>query len=219
MATTGQTIVNKCEILLMDESNTHWSENELLEYLNEGMRAVVREKPDANPNTASALMASGFWQSLPSGSILLLDVTHNMGITPGSTRGTPVTIVERKWLDMAIPTWTTDTASATAKHIIYDPKSNPKKFMVYPQGNGAGYIELVTAVLPTAIAIGANIGLGDEYADILIDYIMFRALSKNADYVKSAERAMAHYNNFLMQLGKLEQVELLTRPKWGQGGK
>jgi hypothetical protein len=135
-----------------------------------------------------------------------------------STPGVPITVVDRKWMDTAIPGWTLETASTAIKHVIYDPKTNPKKFMVYPPSNGAGYIEIVTTKLPTEVgAVSNNITLSDEYADALIDFMMFRGYSKDADYALSADRAVAHYNVFLTRLGKADAVEAMMNPKKMKG--
>jgi hypothetical protein len=211
-------IVDQAEEILQDSSNTRWTQAELLAWLNQGMRVIVKEKPDANPSVSSVLLASGLWQTLPTGGIILLDAFCNMGTT-GTTRGAPVTVVDRRWMDTSLPTWTTETASTTVKHVVYDPKTTPKKFMVYPQSPGTNYLEIVVATMPTSIAIDASITLGDEHADTLLDYILFRAFSRDADYVQNAERAIAHYQSFLTSLGKLDQMELLINAKRGQGGK
>lgn len=217
MATTAQSIIDKAEEILQDASNDRYSEAELLAWLNFGQKAIVREKPDANPVRESVLLTSGLWQSLPTTGILLLDVTMNMG-TDGTSPGTPIILVDRKWIDTALPTWTVASASDEVKHLIYDPKSQPKSFMVYPQSTGSNYIEIVTAKLPADVAaIGNNITIGDEYAEALLDYVLFRAYTRDAEYRQNADRAIAHWQSFLMILGKLDEVELLLHPKKGQG--
>lgn len=212
-------IVDQAEEILQDSSNTRWSSNELLAWLNQGQRVIVREKPDAYNEIVSKLLSAGLWQTLPDGAIVLIDAFCNMGTT-GTTRGAPVTVVDRKWMDTSLPTWTTETASTTVKHVIYDPIRAPKRFLVYPASPGTNYIEILVASNPTAVASVSNsITLGDEYADALLDYILFRAFSRDADYVINAERAIAHYTAFMTTIGKLDQMEMLVNAKRGQGGK
>lgn len=220
MATAVNTLIDSAEEILQDPSNDKWSAAELLAWLNYGQWAVVREKPDAYPVRSVIALAStngGLWQTFPAASILLLDVLCNCS-SDGSTKGAPVTVVDRKWIDTAVPDWTTATATTTIKHIIYDPKTQPKAFMVYPPAAASSYIEVVTADLPAAASAGGNITLDDEYAEMLLDYILFRAYSRDADYAANSEKAIAHYQNFLMLLGKLNTSEIDLHPKKRQGG-
>lgn len=163
----------------------------------------------------SVIAASGATAYLDGASVLPMTnpITEVLIPTDYDVMSSPISVVSRKWLDSAVPSWTTDTASATVKHVVYDPKSNPKLYGVYPQNDGNGYIEILTAKLPADVAIGSSILLGDEYAEMLLDYILFRAFSRDSDYSQNAQRAMAHYNNFLMLLGKLDANELIHNPK------
>jgi len=213
MATTCQSVVDQAIEILQDSGNDHWSDAELFAWLKYGQKAIVRLKPTANPVLGDITLASGLWQDLNSGAIFLLDVIMNSG-TDGSTPGAPVTIVERKWIDRMLPDWTTETAAATIKHVIYDPKVNPKKFMVYPKSDGTTRIEVMEAHLPTdPAAIGNNITLDDEYVEALLEYILFRAFTRDADYVKNQERAMFHYMNFKEIVVGHDDKEDETNPK------
>jgi hypothetical protein len=209
-------IIDQAEEILQDSSNDKWSSAELLGWLNMGQRAVVREKPTAYAQRASLATTAGLWTSLPAAAFLLLGVTMNMG-TDGSTPGTPITLVERKWIDQILPTWTTATANAVTEHIIYEPDVNPLEFGVYPQATGTTQIEIITANRPADIAIGASILVNDEYAEALLDYVLFRAFSRDADYTENAQRAIAHWQNFLMVVGKLDQKTMDNIAKKGQG--
>lgn len=217
MSTTAQSIIDQAELILMDSSNTHWGEDELLAWLNYGQKVIVREKPDANTVKEAVNLSSGIWQTLPADRLFLIDVTDNMG-TDGSTRGSPITVVDRKWIDTALPTWTTEDAATTVKNVVYDPKTQPKAYAVYPQSDGTNYIEIVCSSIPSDVAaIGNNINLDDEYAEALMDYILARAFSKDADYVENAQRAQQHWSYFLMAIGKMDMNELDLNPKRGQG--
>jgi hypothetical protein len=215
MATAVNGLIDQAEEILQDSGNDRWSATEHLAWLNFGQKAIVRHKPDAYPVKAAVQLASGLWQALPSASSLLLDATMNMG-TDGSTVGVPISLVDRKWMDTALPTWTTETASTTVKHVIYDPKTQPKAYMVYPQSDGTNYIEIVTSDIPADASAGGNITLGDEYAEALLDYMLFRAYSRDADYVENAQRAAYYWQSFLMNIGDWDRMETLMHPKKGQ---
>lgn len=207
MAQTAQNVIDKAKIILQeDEAQVHWDDMELLGWLNSGQRELVREKPDANPVMQTVQLAAGPTQDLPVGSILLLDVTCNMGIT-GTTPGNAVTVIERNLMDKIMPSWRTVTADDTVLNVIYDSKRLPKKFWVYPQSPGDNYLEIVTADLPADIARKDALTVGDEYALALMHFVIAMAMTKDADYVLNEQRAIAHYNQFLTSIGVLKKDE------------
>jgi hypothetical protein len=213
MATTGQQIADKAEIVLQDAANTRWVEAEILGWINDGELEVVKEKPDTNPSIASMQLAAGSEQTLPSTALQLLDVTSNMG-TDGTTRGNNITVVERKLMDAIDPDWMIKTANNVVTNIVYDPKRTPKKFWVYPMSTGSNYVELITANYPTALAALANsITVGDEYATTIMHYVLFMTFSKDAEEQNSAARAIAHYNAFLTSLGIRDMKEDNIQPR------
>lgn len=62
-----------------------------------------------------------------------------------------------------------------------------------------------------------NVGMGtisldDIYGNALLDYILYRAYLKDADYAANAERAIAAYKAFHSSLGILDQKELTDNP-------
>lgn len=209
-------IIDQAEEILQDSSNDRWDAADLLGWLNMGQRAVVREKPTTYAVRSSVALTAGLYTSLPTAAFLLLGVTMNMGVG-GATPGAPITLVERKWIDAALPTWPTVAANAVTEHVIYDPDVNPLEFSVYPKATGTASIEVITANRPADILISASILVGDEYAEALLDYVLFRAFSKDADYVENSQRAIAHWQNFLMVVGKLDQKTLENIAKKGQG--
>jgi len=219
MSTLASVIVDKAELILKDSSNGRWEAAELLDWLIEGEGIVVTFKPDANAVQEAVVLTAGTLQSLPSTATQLLDVTYNMGLTPGTTYGDAITIVDRGLMDSCYPGWQTETASAIVKHVIYDPVKLPKKFWVYPKSLGTNYIQIITAKIPGTIAsLATAINLADEYAAPLMDWVLFRAFQKDAEYNPSVERALTHLDSFRTQLGIRENLEDKFAPRRTQGG-
>ena len=46
-------LINRAEEILQDTTNVRWSQQTLLNYLNDGQREIVLFRPDANPVNAS----------------------------------------------------------------------------------------------------------------------------------------------------------------------
>ena len=219
MSTLASVIIDKAEIILKDSSNARWAAAELLDWLIEGEEVIVTLKPDANATEEAVLLDAGTLQSLPSTATQLLDVTYNMGIIDGTTYGDAISLVDRGTMDACYPGWQTADASATVKHVIYDPVKLPKKFWVYPKSAGTNYIQIITAKIPAGIATAATvINLADEYATPLMDWVLFRAFQKDAEYNPSVERALSHLDAFRQYLGIRDNMEDKMAPQSSQGG-
>jgi len=220
-------IVDKAEIILLDTTNVRWAATELLAYLNEGQRAIVLLKPDTNVTTDSYALIAGTKQRIPDGTsdyqnatpttlpagIMLIDVERNMG-TGGATAGRAVTIVDIRIMDTNDPDWHAATAAAEVKHYMFDIR-NPKVFYVTPPQptSGFGYIEVSYSSLPADVIISAAITLDDIYSDVLLDYILYRAYQKDADYSKDVGRVQGYYSAFRGALGFVDQKEQMEAPR------
>ena len=209
---TAQEIINKVQIVLQDTTGIRWPDTtELLGWLNDGQREVLVFKPNANVVNTSIQLASGTKQSLPADGIQLIDVPRNMG-SDGATPGKAIRIAMREILDAQSPDWHTETPSATTKHYMYTPL-DPKHFYVYPPSNGAGQVELIYAAVPAKVATIANmISLDDIYSNVLVDYILYRAYSKDSDYAANPQRAAASQAAYTAALTGKAQAEVIVNP-------
>ncbi len=203
MATlTAQNIVDRAGVILQDTSNNRWAESELLDWLNDGQRQIVQFKPDANTSNSSVTLDSGAKQTLPSDAHSLIEVRRNMG-SDGSTPGPAVTPVSLRTLDLQRPAWTADDQVAEIKHYAFNDQ-DPDTFYVYPPADGTSQVELVYSVIPSDITLSDSITVGDDYANALLNYILYRAYSKDADYAANNERAQGAYQAFVQALGIMQ---------------
>lgn len=217
MATiTGKEIVDRAAIVLQDTTGVRWPQtDELLLWLNDGQREIVLRKPDASATNEVVALVQGTLQSIPATGIQLLDVIRNMGVG-GATPGRAITRIDREILDEQRPNWHSETASAETKHYMFDPR-DPKHFFVYPPQHATpGKVTMVYAASPTDLAdleTTTVITLDDIYSGVLLDYILYRAYSKDADLTPTApQRAVSHYNAFLASLGAKGQIEQVVNP-------
>jgi len=215
MATiTGQSLVTKAQTLIQDNTGVRWPRDELLGYLNDGQREVVLLRPEASVTNASkVLTANSTKQSLPADAVMLIDVPRNMGAA-GTTAGRVIRIVSREILDAQYPNWHVDAnAGGDIRHFTYDPR-DPKTFYVYPKSPATSlFVELVYASSPVATDdAGAVIGIDDIYANALVDYILYRAYSKDAEYAQNSQLAVAYYTAFANALGIKTNTDLQRNP-------
>lgn len=196
---TAQSIIDKAEATLFDDTNVRWAAAELLGHLNDGQRELVALKPDANSVNAVLALVAGTKQAVPTGGVQLLKAVRNMGLD-GSTPGRAITPASMETLDRMRPGWHTDTADDEVRHYLFDPR-DPKTFYVTPpQPATPGRIEVVYAATPADVALGDPITIDDIYATALYYFILARAHSKEtpgADVGKAA----GYYNLFLGMLG------------------
>ena len=131
----------------------------------------------------------------------MIDVIRN---SAGNKRS--VRMTARNILDTQTPSWYNLTGVTEILHYMYDPR-DPKVFYVYPPAASTGAsVDLVYSAYPSDItepadgavfsAVTGNISLPDIYANILADYIMYRAYTKDTEYAGNAARAQAHYAAF-----------------------
>jgi hypothetical protein len=208
---TAQTIINKAAIQLTDIANIRWTRAELLSWLNDGMRQIVVMQPSASSTTVSKLLSAGTRQSLPADGWLLLQIYRNMGTT-GSTPGRAIRIVSREILDGFNPNWHTDTAAAEVRNYIYDVQDQ-LAFYVYPPNTGTQYIELNYSAQPTNLTTESQtIPIFDIFQQALLDYIMFRACSKDAEYAPGLQLAQGYLATFTAGVTGKTQSEATNDP-------
>lgn len=207
MAITAQSVIRRVVETLQDNTSVRWPVNELVRYLNDGQREIVLYRPDAMVTNTTLTLAAGSKQALPANGAKLIEVIRNN--TASSKRA--VRMVNREILDSQSPGWHNITGVTEILHFMYDPR-DPKVFYVYPPAVGAtASLDIVYAALPTDIsepadgstysAVSGNISVPDIYGNVLQDYILYRAYTKDSEYAGNAARAQAHYATFANALG------------------
>lgn len=203
---TAQQIIDKAEIVLQDTTNIRWPEAELLTWLNDSQREIAMLRPDVSNVTASMALVAGTRQSLPAAAAALIEVRRNMGTT-GTTAGEAIRKVPVSILDSQVPNWHTGTATASVKHYVYDPRT-PRIFYIYPPSLGTTQVEIAYDAPPAAVAtIAGVISIDDEYSNAMLEYILFRAYSKDNEDIGNAQRAAAHRQMFDAMMGAKAQSD------------
>lgn len=188
MTTPVSTILNNAKVLLNDAGLVHWTEAELLAWGSEAEIELVKVHPDALTKTVSSTLVAGARQTVPTGCIQIVDIRQN-------ANGAAVTLCDRKSLDLFQPNWMTAPSASTVKHWM--PDENPANYLVYPAQSGTpATLSITHSYLPSAAltALG-NLTVRDIYAPNILNYVMFRAFSKDSEPA-SAERAVAYAKAF-----------------------
>lgn len=218
MAVTAQSIIRRAVETLNDTTSVRWPVAELVRYLNDGQREVGTYRPDALVSGTTVNLVAGSKQSLPGNGIKLLDIVRN-----ASTSSRAIRMASRQILDAQVPNWHSLTGVTEILHFTYDPR-DPLVFYVYPPAASSGAsVYMIYAGTPTAItepadgatfsAVSGNIGVPDIYANALVDYVLYRAYTKDTEYAGNAARATAHYQAFTNALTVEANATAVASPK------
>lgn len=158
----------------------------------------------------------------------LITVNSNMG-SDGLTRGSAINLADRRLLDAFRPTWALATGTEV-QEFVYDPLT-PTFFWINP-GLKAGvtaWVELAWNVLPAEVSVSSSlvnsdgvhlsgvygfnqsssvtIGIGDQWADDLMNYMLMRLWFKDGKYREPA-KAQAAGSLFINSINA--QVKAIT---------
>ena len=216
---TGANLLLRIEDSLQDTTNVRWSEAELLRYINDAQREIVNLRPEASADHANVQLSTGTEQAIPDVGLRLIKVVRNMSAAGGSATGKrTIRIVDREILDTLEPDWhdpavTGEAAHTTSvKHYVFD-EDDPRKYYVYPGVAGNAYVEIVFSRTPTDLAnTSATLYIDDIYANAVIDYALYRAYLKDAEFAGNQQRAGMHYQLFTSSLGAGGQSQTVVSP-------
>lgn len=206
----AQSIITKAQAVLQD-TGVRWPLAELLGWVNDGQREIASLRPDAYSASVSFQLAEGAKQALPVGASRLEDATRNLG-ADGLTPGASIRVANKRMVDAVEPSWQTRRTASVIQHVMADPRE-PRVFWVYPPAAGTSYIELLVARTPADVAAASDaLLLADEFGNALVDYVLCRAFSKDADFAGNADRAVLHRRAFDNSLGLKAQADASSAP-------
>ena len=218
---TGTNIIDRARFTLQDSSGVRWTDAELLTYLNDGQRELVNFRPEAKATHANVLLAAGTEQTLPSGGLRLIKVTRNMsGSAADATGAKSIRIVEEDLLNSIEPDWHDPTVTGASAHgsivknYLFDP-DDPKKFYVYPgvKSGSSAYVELIYSKLPTDLSgVSSTIDIEDTYGNAILNFVLYRAYLKDAEFAGNQQRAGSHYQLFIGSVSGGGNAEAILHP-------
>lgn len=209
MATTGQSVVDRARILLNDTllGAYRWADAELLKWLNDGQKFIVVVRPDVAATTESLTLVDGTKQTIPATGLRLLDVVRN------TTTNKAVRYVDRHILDTSIPDWHAVRTSFAVTNWVYDNRV-PLTFYVYPPAKAGAVLEIVYSKMPVDLgSLASNISLPDIYSEPLLNYVMFRAYSKDTENATNPQLAASYLALLSSQLGIKTAMDVAYSPE------
>lgn len=217
MTITNKSMVHRVADTLQDATlATRWSTAELVRYENDGIRQTLLYRPDAGQATVTIALAAGARQALAATHLQLLDILSNTASKKAVHK------TERRLLDAQVPGWRALTGVTDIVHFMYDPLE-PNVFEVYPPATTSSSVQAVVSVLPAEVAeptagtiwsdVVGNFPLPDIFAEAVQQYMLYRAWTKDAEYVVHAQQAATASAAFAEALGIEIKSLLLAAPK------
>jgi len=218
MAVTVQSVIDRVQTTLQDTTGIRWPvADELVLWVNDAQREIALLKPDASATNDTITLVTGTKQTIPSAGNRLLRVVRNMSAATGGTGKRSIRLVSREILDAQTPDWHDPTVSGDAahtsvvKHYMYD-EQDPRNFYVYPGVSGSAYVEIVYSANPSTVTASDDLSIPDIYANAVMNYVLYMAYMKDAEYAGNSQRAANHYQLFSASVTGKAQVDLITTP-------
>jgi hypothetical protein len=232
-------VLRRVSVQLTDAPNSagqfvRWTEQELVDWLNDGQRVIAKYLPQACSRIDAIKLSAGTRQSIEKilaaniktgdGTVAttqygksLLDVIRNMG-ADGLSPGRAVRVVERETLDASSPKWHTEVTDTEVTEYTFDPRT-PKFFYVSPGVKAAAalWVELSYLANPTDVPYVADsmrlaggslvpISIDDQYVDDLVNYMLARGHMKEAEVAGNAQLAAGFVSMFTSSINAQSQV-------------
>lgn len=195
-------------IQLYDDANTNWSEPELLSWLEEGIGSLAAFRPDLFTQTQTIPLQSGALQQTPSTAVRVVRVLGTKETSGGPTRG--LTRFNIRSMNAARPDWELDPPGRARQFALV---ADADVFYLYPPQPAQAHHAVVEMVVVPKVPRAADAGFATAELDIdqrfhraLVDYVLYRTYSKDADVAGQGQRALAHYQAF--EAGTLSRPEI-----------
>ena len=219
MATTKiVSMLDRAEIISQDKTSVRWPKSEWLTWYNDAILFVVNHRPDKATKTINFNCdITNSKQTLPNDALGLFTVLRNVA------SGKPVRQLDRNQLDDQYSDWHLHTDD-NVDHYIFDQR-DPKVFYIYPRPTTANHVlEIMYPYAPAAVIISnfetdtQTIGVDDSFLNPILDFMLYRAYSKDADYAANGQRSMNHLTAAETSLGIKTKADAVTMQKENRNG-
>jgi len=210
MAFPVSKIADRASSILNDLEQVRWTASELLLWCEEAIDQLLRFVPKAGAETKVLKLTTGKSRQEFPDVREILEVTVNTDGT-GTPVGPSITLTTRHSLDACASEWRNEEGEFV-RQWVYEPEHNASTFWVYPYPGDELWVEATVVMQQDITSLSVVVPIGKQYISTLVNYVMFRAMSKNADFGGNAQTAIAYLNAFYTDTGQYELIQTRTDP-------
>lgn len=214
MSIPVQDIVDRVTDILMDkdrgDDDARWTDAELFRWINDSRLAILTRRPQAGGVVETVELVAGSLQTAPADAVSFMDAIRNMG-SDGATPGRSIRRTDRQGLDDDDLYWHASAKKSEISQYAFDDRL-PRTYYVYPPAVAGAKIQIAYAKNPADVtALSDSLGFQPEYIDAVVNYVCYRAKSKDSQYANAAEAA-SFYAAFNDALGMQAQSATNSSP-------
>lgn len=217
MAIAVQDVIARARKILNDDSEVRWSNDELVLWLNDCYAVLANVKPGDCSENAELTLVAGTKQTLPDGGVRLLELVRN---THPDSNQRSINVTDKRALNAARPRWHGEDPVLSIEQYVFD-EMDPSHFYVYPPAADGAKVEALYVQVPRrhpnsyTAARYELIRVPESLVPALVDHILFRAFSKDAEHAANASRAAMHAQSFSVAVGASFELDVATSPNNG----
>lgn len=190
----GNDVCTRAKYLVTDPDGVRWTADECVLWLNDGLKELVRLRPDSCIARRDLQLVPGVEQVLPENCVKLLDVLGSMNAR--GMNGPVPSPVSRSALDMIVPMWMQTRGTGFVIDYCYT-ASDPRRLFVYPrQPDPPGMMTVLYYAVPPTVLLGDPLPVRDDFIAPLANYLLFRMYSKDAEFAANLQVAQVYYTAF-----------------------
>lgn len=212
--TTVKTVVKQVQRRVIDEDAIRWTSDDMLDYLNSAIKAILAVRPDAYVLNHEFVCVAGTEQKLTERSNFLINVVRN---DKGKAIRGPHDML---MLDNYYPEWRNSTPGDEADCYLYEER-DPKVFYLYPAVKDQHKIQIIEAAIPEDITQSEYTNdvpllLGPLYDNALIEYMVYLAFSQDNEFAANSNKAnlaLAAFNTILGNKNQSDAVKATSNQR------
>ncbi|AOP42941.1 DUF6682 family protein [Edwardsiella piscicida] len=207
--TTIADVIGRVNTQLKDTLWARWPLAELCDYFNDAVRAILLVRPEAGAHVTQLHCVAGTQQRLPAGVFRLLEIVR-------VHEGRALLPVPREVLDTQYPDW--HRLTGPVERYCYSDRT-PLIYYLFPGVEAVLTLDAVVCRIPATVSIATlqddaahqAVPLDPAYINPLIDWMLYRAFSKDNEGGANVALAMQHYQVFAEQLGSKQRADAILR--------
>ena len=95
------------------------------------------------------------------------------------------------------PNWHAAPTATAPIHYAFDERDQKRYYVFPPQPAAPGQVEIVYSATPPDATLTGPIAVSDLFQSALLDYILYRAYSKDSEYTRNDGKAENYYKSFV----------------------